>query len=71
MLQVADDCKAEGAASCETHVVDLSVSDAVESFAKGVLSKHKQVDVLVNDAGMGAPGKNSPLEGKSLNASTV
>ena len=63
-LKVANSCKAKGASSCETHSVDLSQSDDVESFAKAVLSKHKQVDVLVNNAGMGAPGKNSPLEGE-------
>lgn len=60
-LQVADSCKAKGAASCETHAVDLSQPDAVESFAKVVLAKHKQVDVLVNNAGMGTAGKNTGL----------
>lgn len=63
ILQVADECKAQGAASCDIHAVDLTESDAVERFARTVLSQHTQVDVLVNNAGMGAPGKNSPLEG--------
>ena len=63
MLQVAKSCEAKGAASCEIHAVDLSQSEAVQSFAKAVLGKHKRVDVLVNNAGMGAPGQNGPLEG--------
>lgn len=61
MLQVAHSCKAKGAASCDVLPVDLSQSGGVEKFAKDVLAKHKQVDVLVNNAGMGAPGQNSPL----------
>ena len=52
-MQVAKSCEAKGAASCETHAVDLSQADAVESFAKTVLNKHKRVDVLVNNAGVG------------------
>ena len=60
-LQVAQSCKAKGAASCEFLSVDLSKSGDVEEFAKEVLGKHKKVDVLVNNAGMGAPGQNSPL----------
>lgn len=64
IMQVADECRAQGAASCDIHAVDLTASDAVETFATAVLSKHTQVDVLVNNAGMGAPGKNSPLEGR-------
>lgn len=68
MLQVANSCKAKGAASCDIHAVDLSQADAVEGFAKAVLSKHKQVDVLVNNAGMGTDGQHSgPLEGKESN----
>ena len=51
--QVAKSCEAKGAASCEIHAVDLSQPDAVESFAKAVLNKHKRVDVLVNNAGVG------------------
>lgn len=68
MLQVAHSCKAKGAASCDVLPVDLSKFGDVEKFAKDVLGKHKQVDVLVNNAGMGAPGKNSPLSdpGKAL-----
>ena len=62
-LQVAESCRAKGAASCDDESVDISQSEAVQKFAKNVLSKHKQVDVLVNNAGMGAPGKNSPLQG--------
>lgn len=66
LLQVAKSCKDKGAASCETYAVDLSEADAVEGFAKTVLSKHKQVDVLVNNAGMGTAGKcPGPLEGAS------
>ena len=61
MLQVAHSCKVKGAASCDVLPVDLSQSGDVEKFAKEVLGKHKQVDVLVNNAGMGAPGQNSPL----------
>lgn len=61
VLQVAHSCKAKGAASCDVLPVDLSKSRDVEKFAKDVLGKHKQVDVLVNNAGMGAPGQNSPL----------
>lgn len=61
MRQVAHSCRGKGAASCDVLPVDLSQSGDVEKFAKDVLAKHKQVDVLVNNAGMGAPGQNSPL----------
>ena len=61
MVQVAQSCTAKGAAGCDVLPVDLSQAGEVEQFAKDVLEKHKQVDVLVNNAGMGAPGKNSPL----------
>lgn len=61
MLQVAHSCKAKGAASCDVLPVDLSQSGGVEKLARDVLAKHKQVDVLVNNAGIGAPGQNSPL----------
>lgn len=61
MLQVAQCCTAKGAVSCDALPADLSQSGEVEKFAKDVLNKHKRVDVLVNNAGMGAPGKNSPL----------
>ena len=72
MLQVAKSCTANGAASCETHAVDLSEAAAVESFAKSILSTHKRVDVLVNNAGMGTAGKNTgPLEGLSLVLSKI
>ncbi|KAL3142159.1 hypothetical protein ABBQ38_002517 [Trebouxia sp. C0009 RCD-2024] len=61
LQQVAQSCTAKGAAGCDVLPVDLSQAGEVEQFAKDVLGKHKQVDVLVNNAGMGAPGKNSPL----------
>lgn len=61
VLQVAQSCTAKGAARCDVLPVDLSQLGEVEQFARDVLDKHKQVDVLVNNAGMGAPGKNSPL----------
>ena len=56
MLQV---CRSKGAASCETYAVDLFKSGDAESFAKAVLSKQKDIDVLVTIAGMSTACQNT------------
>ena len=56
----------------ETYGVDLSQSSSAEKFAKDVLSKHKEVHVLVNNAGMGTGGvKAGPLEGTLAHSSHI
>lgn len=62
-LQTATSCKAKGAPSCDTHGVDLSKSDEVRKFARDVLDKYKNVDVLVNNAGMGPSSGSGPIKG--------
>lgn len=59
---MADSLKSIAASgNFETHAVDLSNGDAVEEFVREVLNKHDNVDVLVNNAGMGPD--SHPLEG--------
>ena len=65
-LQTAASCKAKGAPSCDTHGVDLSKSDEVRKFARDVLDKYKNVDILVNSAGMGPSSGSGPIKGRSL-----
>jgi NAD(P)-dependent dehydrogenase (short-subunit alcohol dehydrogenase family) len=47
----------------ETYALDLSDSAALDKFIRDVLEKHKAIDVLVNNAGMGPD--SHPLEGIS------
>lgn len=63
-MQTAASCKAKGAPSCDTHGVDLSKSDEVRKFAQDVLDKYKNVDVLVNNAGMGPSSGSGPIKGE-------
>ena len=53
--QVADSCKAQGAPDCEVYPFDLVNTDDIDSLAKRIL-QDKQVDVLVNNAGIMVPG---------------
>ena len=62
-LQTAASCKAKGAPACDTHGVDLSQMSQVRKFTADVLAKHKSVDVLVNNAGMGAKSGAGPIKG--------
>lgn len=43
--------------------MDLSESDEVRKFAKDVLDKPKNVDILVNTAGMGPSSGSGPIKG--------
>ena len=63
-MQTAASCKAKGAPSCDTHGIDLSKSDEVRKFARDVLDKYKNVDVLVNNAGMGPSSGSGPIKGE-------
>ena len=63
-LQVAASCKAKGAKACDIHGIDLSESSQVRKFADDVLAKHKTVDVLVNNAGMGTSSGSGPIKGE-------
>lgn len=65
-VQTAASCKAKGAPACDTHGVDLSQMSQVRKFTADVLAKHKSVDVLVNNAGMGARSGAGPIEGMPL-----
>lgn len=62
-LQTAASCKAKGAPACDIHGVDLSQMAQVRKFASDVLAKYKNVDVLVNNAGMGTPSGSGPVKG--------
>lgn len=64
--QTAASCKAKGAPACDTHGVDLSQMSQLRKFTADVLDKYKSVDVLVNNAGMGAPSGMGPIEGTPL-----
>ncbi|KAL3140443.1 hypothetical protein ABBQ38_004702 [Trebouxia sp. C0009 RCD-2024] len=65
LKETAASCKAKGAPACDTHGVDLSHMSQVRTFTADVLAKHKSVDVLVNNAGMGARSGAGPIEGDS------
>ena len=58
---MADSCKSQGAADCEIYPFDLVNTGDIDSLAKKVLAD-KQVDVLVNNAGIMTAG--SAYEGK-------
>lgn len=65
-LQTAASCKAKGAPSCDIHDVELSKSDEVRKFARDVLDKYKNVDIRVNNVGMGPSPGSGPIKGGSL-----
>ena len=48
--------KAQGGA-CETHIADVSSQGAMKGLADKVHAKHGALDVLVNNAGIGASGR--------------
>ena len=64
VLQTAASCKEKGAPAVDVHGVDLSESSQVRKFADDVLGKYKNVDVLVNNAGMGPSSGGGPVKGK-------
>lgn len=61
---MADSCKSQGAADCEIYPFDLVNIGDIDSLAKKMLAD-KQVDVLVNNAGIMTAG--SAYEGRYLN----
>jgi NAD(P)-dependent dehydrogenase (short-subunit alcohol dehydrogenase family) len=48
--------KAQGG-ECETHIADVSKESVMQSLADKVHAKHGALDVLVNNAGIGASGR--------------
>ena len=62
-MQVAANCKARGSPQVDVHGVDLSESSQVRKFADDVLAKYKDVNVLVNNAGMGPSSGGGPIKG--------
>lgn len=63
-MQTAASCKSKGAPEVDVHGVDLSQPSQVRKFADDVLHKYKNVDVLVNNAGMGPSSGGGPVKGK-------
>ena len=63
VMQTAASCKSKGAPEVDVHGVDLSQPSQVRKFADDVLHKHKNVDVLVNNAGMGPSSGGGPVKG--------
>lgn len=70
-LQTATSCKKLGAPAVDIHAIDLSKSEEVRKFAKDVLDKHKNVDVLVNNAGMAPSSGNGPISGTAPFSHTI
>lgn len=58
--EVADSCQSQGAAACEIYPFDLVNTGDIDSLAQRILAD-KQVDVLVNNAGIMVSG--SAFEG--------
>ena len=52
---MTDSCKSHGAPDCEIYPFDLVNTDDIDSLAKKIL-QDKQIDVLVNNAGIMVPG---------------
>ena len=61
MKQVAESCKTHGAADVELYPFDLLKTNDIDSIAQKILAE-KQLDVLVNNAGIMTPG--SAYEGQ-------
>ena len=70
-LQTAASCKEKGAPAVDVHSIDLSESSQVRKFADDVLGKYKNVDVLVNNAGMGPSSGGGPVKGKGVIGQSV
>jgi len=70
-LQTAASCKEKGAPAVDVHGVDLSESSQVRKFADDVLGKYKNVDVLVNNAGMGPSSGGGPVKGKGATVQSL
>lgn len=62
--QTAEQAQSFGAAGVETHIVDVSDWDDVQSLARRVNNSHGAVDILVNNAGVGLGGDflSTPIE---------
>ena len=65
-MQTAASCKAKGAPQVDVHGVDLSESAQTRKFADDVLEKYGDVNVLVNNAGMGPASGGGPIKGKNF-----
>ena len=61
IAQVADSCQSQGAAACEIYPFDLVNTGDIDSLAQRILAD-KQVDVLVNNAGIMVSGSASEGE---------
>jgi len=70
-LQTAASCKEKGAPAVDVHGVDLSESSQVRKFADDVLGKYKNVDVLVNNAGMGPSSGGGPVKGEGATVQSL
>jgi len=53
-------------AQLETYLADLSVISEVKSLAKAVQEKHKQVDVLINNAGVYSVSEKCSADGLDI-----
>ncbi len=70
-LQKAEDTRVKlqglnGKGTLETGVLDLSDLSSVKLFAETFLQKHKQLDVLINNAGVAMPPASKTAEGFEL-----
>ena len=70
-MQTAASCKSKGSPDVDVHGIDLSQPSQVRKFADDVLHKHKTVDVLVNNAGMGPSSGGGPVKGNVFVVSTI
>ncbi len=55
-----------GKGTLETGILDLSDLNSVKHFAKTFLQNHKQLDVLINNAGVAMPPASKTAEGYEL-----
>src|SRR5699024_10402187 len=55
-----------GRGTLETGILDLSDLGSVKQFANTFLQKHKQLDVLINNAGVAMPPASKTAEGYEL-----
>lgn len=61
LQETAKICRAEGAIEVGTFSLDLTSAASREKLVADITSAHGQIDVLVNNAGMGAP-PSGPLD---------
>ena len=55
--EVAEACRARGAASVSTHAVDVTDASAVQGAVDGVVAEHGRLDAVVHSAGVVAYGR--------------